>query len=287
MSNKPSHIDNAFISSERAADRRLGLYPLRVALSPLLSDQRETLAAIGAAPRWCSLRMSPMRLVDATLAWCSLGGLETSDTVLLNPTFQRRSDGGHSKDLPTGLREVSAMVEPGPRSTTVCIDEASAIVGDKPLAKFAQHMPMSAVTLVRVGGAVEPADALAIRAAVLAGRHPVLADFRVTHVLRLVDDRVSTFETFEEDMAILIVADNLRNYVAALLDTDVDTIGWPRPSMIQRILSVSGAFRVRPIETQQFGSFVDIGICTSRDESSPARQSLIYDIPSGSWHDER
>lgn len=283
----PSHIDNAFIASERAADRRLGLHPLRVSLAPLLADQRETLAAIGAATRWCTMRMSPMRLVDATLAWCSLGGLETSETVLMNPTFQRQADSGARKEMAAGLREAASMVEAGPRSTVIAIDETCAVVGDKPLAKFAQHSPMSAVTLVRVGGAVEPADALAIRAAVRAGRHPVLADFRVTHVLRLVDDRDSTFETFEEDMAVLIVADNLRNYLAALLNTDVDNIGWPRPSMVMRLLSVSGSFVVRPIETERFGSFVDVGVCTSRDESSPARQSLIYDMPSGSWHDER
>ncbi len=44
---------------------------------------------------------------------------------------------------------------------------------------------------------------------------------------------------------------------------------------------------MRPLETELYSTFVDIGVCVQADEPTrPADRSLIYDVHGNSWHDE-
>jgi hypothetical protein len=52
-------------------------------------------------------------------------------------------------------------------------------------------------------------------------------------------------------------------------------------------LKGTGTLTVRPIETEIFSTSIDVGIGTNNDGTTkPADRSLIFDIPSNSWHDE-
>ncbi|MFO0873563.1 MAG: hypothetical protein U0575_06275 [Phycisphaerales bacterium] len=287
----PRHVDNAFVRSPFTSDNRSGLHPMRATLTVASPREIEAFEMAGAATGWRTLVLSPVRLPDVLPGWCSVGAIDDARTVALEASFREVAGRPAPRALADAVRSLGAEPEQLAHEPHEAIAEAvaddCAVLGDKALALLARRMPLSRVTLVRVLGAVEARDAMAIREAIGAGRHPALADFRVAHVLRVVDDRTLRYDTTSEDYAMLTVADNLRNYVAAVLDRDVDTIGWPMPSQVQRLLAVSGRLVVRPVETDTFQTFVDVGVCTSRDENSPARQSLIYDLPSRSWHDER
>jgi hypothetical protein len=160
------------------------------------------------------------------------------------------------------------------------------LIGDEALARLVDSGRLVGAMLVRLEGAIERADAVAVRSAVLAGRAAWEGDFRAVAVLEAADDRSITLITAEEDLALMLVGENLRQYLSAILDREGDSIGWILPSQVHQLLDQSGSILVRPIETDVYSTFVDVGVCTSSDDDAPAGEGMIYDLLSRSWHTE-
>lgn len=252
----------------------------------------------GAPTRRWSLQLSPMRLVDAMPVWCTHveAGAEAKPagqvarstahaaTVVLNPQYAGRL-------VPSSLAALcdEACAPVDGRSAVpewMRIADDCVVVSDEALMRLVLDGRMIGATMVRVEGPVEQADAVAIREAIRSGRPAWQADFRVASVLEMADDRALALVTSVEPLVHLLVGENLRQYLAAVLDEDVDTIGWLAPEQVAELLGASGSLLVRAIETDVFSNFVDVGICTSADEDVPASKAMIYDLPSASWHGE-
>ncbi len=82
------------------------------------------------------------------------------------------------------------------------------------------------------------------------------------------------------------MAENFRHYLAAMCDRAAEEFGAPNLDQVHALVS-EGALTIRPIETQVYSTFIDVGICATADTpEGPANRSLIYDIPSRTWHRE-
>ena len=57
----------------------------------------------------------------------------------------------------------------------------------------------------------------------------------------------------------------------------------PDLGVMDALLYKTGTISIRPIETESFSSFVDVGVSTGQS-NEPADMAVIYDIPSNSWY---
>jgi hypothetical protein len=138
-----------------------------------------------------------------------------------------------------------------------------------------------------IDGPIHSGDARAISAAVREGSSPLAGELRAILAVRGVGPRVTVVDARERAILATFVGERLRHYVAALRHGRVDEVGGPEPALVERVLDRSGTLRVRPIETEVYSTFIDVGISTAADESAgPADASLIYDLTSRTWHGE-
>ena len=57
--------------------------------------------------------------------------------------------------------------------------------------------------------------------------------------------------------------------------------------LVRRLLDRTGSLRIRPVETQVWAGFLEIGVATDdAGQERPCDTTLIYDRPSGTWHME-
>ncbi|HMN96503.1 MAG TPA: hypothetical protein PKC43_08745 [Phycisphaerales bacterium] len=300
-------VDNAFTRSRPTNGDRRTSAALHAAIEAFDSEHATTYMDGGSgeeAIRVWALTMSPMRLVDAVPALLRAGMDEGGQTLMTRVRFA-----GDDRTAPASVaawvrEELHGSLAPqGPASAegasgqvpaeivadhgVLIVAESAVVLGDEALRRLLDSRRLAGVTLVRVAGPIERADGRAILAALDAGHPARDGDFRATHTLRVDEDRTVMLETDSHDLALAVVAENLRQYLAAVLDREVETIEPPHVEQIHGLLSISGTISVRPIETDCFATFIDVGVGTSPDGDEPAAHSLIFDLPSGTWHAER
>ncbi|MBM4112241.1 MAG: hypothetical protein FJ253_02530 [Phycisphaerae bacterium] len=118
-------------------------------------------------------------------------------------------------------------------------------------------------------------------------RSPLEADLRTIAWLRCGPD--SRVEVLSRRRAVVheLVAEGVALYLAAQLGVSHREVRRPEPWRVAQLLSVSGHLELHPKETLLTTTFVDMGCCCSApSERHPAAVSLIYDLPSRSWHGE-
>ena len=133
-----------------------------------------------------------------------------------------------------------------------------------------------------VHGPVELGDAKAIINEVEHSSSPLCADFRMQSIVTTKDGESVIAHVRDYDDALTLIATAISQYAKILLGV---VISLPDLGLVDSLLERSGIISIRPIETEIFSTFVDIGISTS-GPTEPADSMLIYDIHSDSWHGE-
>jgi hypothetical protein len=131
-----------------------------------------------------------------------------------------------------------------------------------------------------VNGPIEEGDANAIIDEVSKSLSPLCADFRMQSFVTSSDGKSVSAHVREYDDALLLAATALSRYMDDLLG---ETVNAPDIGVMDALLHKTGTLSIRPIETEIFSSFVDVGISTGTP-SEPANTAIIYDIHSDSWH---
>lgn len=136
----------------------------------------------------------------------------------------------------------------------------------------------------RIEGPIDPGDVVAMEAMLARGRPAMDGDMRALASLSLDECGTLGFAARSPRPALRLVAEDLALYLAAALRRDPDEIGRPSTGLVHRLLDPTGALRIRPGETEVYPGSVDVGVATGAGADGPANASLIYDIPSDSWH---
>lgn len=133
-----------------------------------------------------------------------------------------------------------------------------------------------------VHGPVELGDAKAIVHDVEHSNSPLCADFRMQSIVKTKDGESVIAHVRDYDDALTLVATAIARYTNAMLG---DFVSPPDLGLVDAVFERSGVISIRPIETEVFSTFIDVGVSTS-GPSEPADSMLIYDIHSDSWHGE-
>jgi hypothetical protein len=131
-----------------------------------------------------------------------------------------------------------------------------------------------------VNGPVEEGDANAIIHEISTSLSPLCADFRMQSFVTSSDGESVSAHVREYDDALMLAATALEKYISDLMGEKVNA---PDLGVMDALLHKTGTLSIRPIETEVFSSFVDVGISTA-DGTEPANTAIIYDIHSDSWH---
>lgn len=227
-----------------------------------------------------SLAISPMRVIDALPAWCALGAPSHASTLLCGLRQSAWVDGRQPLDAARIAARMGLSVAENFGADGLALEDAA-------LASLAAMVRSRRFRAARIEGPIEAMDAKVIRAAFDAGRSPLETELRAVAALDCPSDRTVHLEVRRRDQALRFIAENLRHYLAAMLDQPATNFSAPPLWQVERLADVSGTVSVRAIETKVCGSFVDIGVGTSAGhEARPAMSSLIYDRPSDTWHDD-
>lgn len=218
------------------------------------------------------LRLEPMPAAFAVRPLIEAPGLATGPALLLRPE---------------GV--------PGP-----ALDEAAASVGARPIDVLAPNwivaddsalhailtcFALPTLSIIRIDGPVEPADAEALAAAIRAGRSPFAAEIRTTFAASFLGDGSMVAESGDVDPLLALVAERLRLYLAGIRSVSPDEVARPELGLVHRLLDRTGRLSVRPIETEVFSTAVDVGFSTDPEgPGRPADASLVYDLHANSWH---
>lgn len=288
---KPSH-SNAFRESDDAKAVKRGRKQIS---SPALSSMTAMLCETDFG--W-SLKLSPMRAFDALRIWSGLANSEAACSLLHDVTLAEVKVGRHraASRLPHESTASKTVVELAEHLGIPYIEQFGGhriVLDDLSLRELVGMTNIRKMKCVLVDGPIEPRDADAIARAAERGQNPLAVEFRAIAAMTVDDDRHITLETRTRQQSVQLVAENFRHYLGAVSDRPFDEFGSPEPWQVERLLEVSGSLTVRPIETDVFSTSIDVGISTAapdhpdgEPESGPADQSLVYDLPSRTWHDE-
>ena len=130
-----------------------------------------------------------------------------------------------------------------------------------------------------VEGPIEMGDANAIIASISSSNSPLLAECRMQSMIASTEQGGIKAHVRDKDDALALVAEAFRQYASNLLNC---TASIPELGLMATLFERGDEISVRPIETEMFSTFLDIGISSSIE--SAADQVLIYDIHSNSWH---
>jgi len=267
---RPNPQDSQPYSSPRGP-RRNPRKSLAASLAPMQVDLRET--SFG----W-PLDLSPIQAIDVLQA-LKLGD-DTSIHFLVNMEQSAWRDG----DRELTIAEIAQRVAIQPIAT---LSPDQLVLDQTSLLQLVSLCQPSRLVVVAVEGEIDARDAQAIEGAIAANRSPLLAEIRAVAAVEVLGDRSVVVHSRSKSLPLKLVADNFRHYLAALTNTPAAHFEAPEPWHIERLLSLNGMLTVRPIETQQFSTSIDVGVNTAKERfSKPADHSLIYDIPSNTWHDE-
>lgn len=131
-----------------------------------------------------------------------------------------------------------------------------------------------------VHGSIEAGDAKAIVREVSTSLSPLCADFRMQSVVTSTEESGVSAHVREYDDALMLASTALARFMRDLLGENVNE---PDLGVMDALLHKTGTISIKPIESEIFSTFVDIGISTS-EGNEPANTSAIYDIHSDSWH---
>jgi hypothetical protein len=267
------NVVNAFTRSRRGCRAPDGDGPAGSNFAPLR-------AAIQKTPfGWC-LELSPMQAVDAMWQRHTSPDALTGGTLLMGVEQSVWTDG--ERPLP-----ISTIADRLGIEVIQTLDCDCLLFDEVPLQQMLGLLETTMLRAVRIDGPVEPMDAQAIRRARVLGRQPLEAELRAFAAIDVRHDRAVTLHARRFQPVLDLIGQNMRHYMAAILQQPVECFSAPPDWQLQRLLSCSGRMTIRPSDTQVLATSVDVGICTNASRiRHPPDRSLIYDRPSDTWHDE-
>ena len=183
---------------------------------------------------------------------------------------------GAVQGVPLGVIVTAVQDRPGARWL---LDDLSDVEQPEARRRAAHNAP---AWMTRIHGVIESRDARVLHAAMARGDD--VLDFECRADLHLAMTHMSmTYSTTSEDLPVRMAAGLLRYHVAQCLGRDAVSIPQPEPDVVARVLTSEG-MALRPLETQVFPGFLDIGVADVDREAGPARRSMIFDRVTGSWH---
>lgn len=257
----------------------VGLAPLEARIVAAVPDQ-----AAGEESPPATLRIRPMHLSQAIEVWTHelpspAWTVVVAAAIEEGSAVDRESIAAMARRSRERLGALPAAVVSGATQEPLLLD-------DEEFELLAGAASWRSLTAIRVEGPVDAGDVEAIVATIRAGRPAIRGDLRAVASLRIEAGGGLEFAARSMRPIARLVAEDLACYAAAVLRRSAEDVSRPPLHQVLRLLESSGSISVRPEETDVFAESIDVGVSTAASADRPADRSLIYDLPSDTWHDE-
>jgi hypothetical protein len=236
------------------------------------------------------LELSPMRAFDALRIWSKVGGGYDAASLLFDVVINETSESARKLDKRAGVHDRVNLVSIADRLAIPAVerfDGDQLVLEAMRLRELVGSIEQAHLRAVCVDGPIEPRDAVAMRRAIAAGLSPLQVEFRAAAAIEVSEDRTVCFQSRDKKPALRLAAECFRLLLAAVRGRAAEDVAAPEVHQVERMLDVSGTISMRAIETDVYSTFVDVGASTATEPfTQPADVSLIYDVPSNTWHDE-
>ncbi len=240
-------------------------------LAPMQVDLRET-------DFGTSLELNPMQAIDAVHAL--LRSCPASAQFLVSMEQAAWRDGNEEAPLSTIADRIGV-------TAIEVISKHQLVLDASSLSALAAVCQPTRLLAIAVDGPIESGDARAMNKAIEKTRSPLTAELRAIGALEVLGDRSVVLHARNRIAPLMLVAENFRHYLAAILDRPSVNFAAPETAQVRELVGLTGALTVRPVETDVQSTSIDIGVNTSAERfTQPANVSLIYDRPSNTWHTE-
>ena len=234
--------------------------------SPLAGMFTALAATIEPSIEGVVFRLDPWDDLAAAQAWIKLAGSQT----LVLPRI------GTDQASPARIMAVTGL--PGRALAD------AALIPTNALADFVRVVDLKQLILVDIAGPIDVSDVLFFRSVIQRDLGLLAAEPRVQRVMQQRRGAV-TLEAREREDALNSMSIAMMQYAQRFLGIEAG-IAKPPVEIMDRLLSASGALRIRPIETERGMTHLDIGVQVEPDLESPAGVAVLYDTITGQWHDQ-
>lgn len=139
--------------------------------------------------------------------------------------------------------------------------------------------------VVQIDGPVEVEDAQAVQRAWERGDSLLDAEIRANASLEVDANGTLVLRARKEEVVLQAAGEMLRAHVARQRGQDATDIAPPDSGLVHGLLNASGSIALRPIETETYSTWVDVGVSTCPEGTTKsADTSVIYDAVGNSWH---
>lgn len=186
--------------------------------------------------------------------------------------------------LPMAAACLASTLAPGCTVLVNANGSANAL-DDATLGTLVRRGLMPTVAAIRLADtgleSVDDRDLAAMVRALRSGQDPLEADIRASWSLRVDGDGL-LLQSLDPAAAPRLLSEAITRYAEARLEER----GLPRlPPPLARQLLEFGRVLVRPVQTQVWAGFLEIGVDLGSDAGErPADLTLLFDRPSASWH---
>ena len=138
---------------------------------------------------------------------------------------------------------------------------------------------------IRADGPLKSADIEALTEVCIEGGCPLASELPVVSSVEVLPSGAVSIQTRSREQLLLVAAHVLRSHVKVGITPRHVNVTHPEIDFMHHLLGRSGSFTVRPIETDIYSTWVDVGVSTCPERSmKPADQSVIFDFISSTWH---
>lgn len=138
---------------------------------------------------------------------------------------------------------------------------------------------------IRAEGPLEATDIKTLTEVCVEGASPLASELPVVSSVEVLPSGAVSIQTRSREQLLLVAAHVLRSHVKIGINPRQVNVTHPEIDFMHHLLGRSGNFTVRPIETEIYSTWVDIGVSTCPERSmKPADQSVIFDFISSTWH---
>jgi len=140
---------------------------------------------------------------------------------------------------------------------------------------------------IRTDGPLEATDIETLVEACINGACPLASGLPVISSVEVLSSGAVSIRARSREQLLLVAAHVLRSHVKTGISPRQVNVTHPEIDFMHHLLERTGMFTVRPIETEIYSTWIDVGVSTCPERSmKPADQSLIFDFVSLTWHGE-
>ena len=168
-------------------------------------------------------------------------------------------------------------------------DDDAIAINDTQLAQLANVREAPITAWARLSGPVEASDVEWIARGFTDSYDPLEVEIRTSMAVQVLKSGAFMIRTRDEEAALAVAAAAIRDQLAQTIDVALAEIDLPDAGLVRTLFESRDAIVMDSADVRASPASIDVGFrvptsVSGAADSSDPDQSLVYDVPTNSWH---